>query len=387
MSRAYLPAGSWRPPSSWRNKQLRSSSRCSPTCSAPAPTSPTPSPTIDGDGDLDLFVGFDGTPNRLYRNDKGTFTDVAAAAGVADARPTRAAAWGDVDADGDPDLLLGFTPAPGGSVLQLYRNDARRVRRCRPRRRPGRRRPAPCGSRRGSTSTATAISISSSRSAIAPTRSSQRRAASSPTSPPTIGLADTRKTVGAVWFDYDEDGDLDVAVANMDGDANGLFRNDGGTFADVAEAAGVAWGGRAPQRRRATAPCASARPTSTATAGSISSPPTTGRSASSATAARACSRIASAAWGIAIDSRYDACASADVDHDGRLDLYVNGTVTGGASWQDSLFRNTGVGVRRRDAADDPQRCRPITACSGPTSTATAISTSRSPARAPTACTS
>ncbi len=32
---------------------------------------------IDGDGDLDLFVGFDGAPNRLYRNDGGTFTDVA----------------------------------------------------------------------------------------------------------------------------------------------------------------------------------------------------------------------------------------------------------------------------------------------------------------------
>ncbi len=50
----------------------------------------------------------------------------------------------------------------------------------------------------------------------------------------------------------------------------------------------------------------------------------------------------SAAWAIAIDSRYDACAFADFDHDGRLDLYVNGTVTGGASWQDSLFRNTGT---------------------------------------------
>ena len=62
-----------------------------------------------------------------------------------------------------------------------------------------------------------------------------------------IGLADTRRTVGAVWFDYDEDGDLDVAVANMDGDANGLFRNDAGKFTDVAEAAGVAWGGRAPK--------------------------------------------------------------------------------------------------------------------------------------------
>src|SRR6188508_3544882 len=77
----------------------------------------------DNDGDLDLFVGFDGKPNRLYRNDKGVFTDVASAAGVADTRPTRAAAWGDFDADGDPDLLLGFTPAQGASVLKVYRNN------------------------------------------------------------------------------------------------------------------------------------------------------------------------------------------------------------------------------------------------------------------------
>src|SRR4051812_33984789 len=72
----------------------------------------------DNDGDPDLFVGFDGKPNRLYRNDKGTFTDVASVAGVADARPTRAAAWADFDSDGDPDLLLGFTPSAGASVLK-----------------------------------------------------------------------------------------------------------------------------------------------------------------------------------------------------------------------------------------------------------------------------
>jgi hypothetical protein len=88
----------------------------------------------DSDGDPDLFVGFDGTPNRLYRNDKATFTDVANAAGIADARSTRAVAWGDFDADGDPDLLVGFTPVPADaragkpesavSVLRLYRNDA-----------------------------------------------------------------------------------------------------------------------------------------------------------------------------------------------------------------------------------------------------------------------
>ena len=81
---------------------------------------------FDNDGDLDLFVGFGGTPaNRLYRNDDGVFVDVAGAAGLADARATRAAAWGDMDRDGDPDLLVGFTPG-GGSVLRLYRNDAGR---------------------------------------------------------------------------------------------------------------------------------------------------------------------------------------------------------------------------------------------------------------------
>jgi len=47
----------------------------------------------------------------------------------------------------------------------------------------------------------------------------------------------------------------------------------------------------------------------------------------------------SAAWGINADGRYDTCAFADVDHDGALDLYVNGTVTGGTSYPDFLFHN------------------------------------------------
>lgn len=293
----------------------------------------------DNDGDLDLFVGFDGKPNRLYRNDKGVFADVAASAGVADTRPTRAAAWGDVDADGDPDLLLGFTPNKEASVLKLYRNGGGSF--------------ADATGEAGLTVMTGAVRqpafvdfdgdgdldlfIGFRDRANALYRNDQGKLTDIAAS---IGLADTRRTVGAVWFDFDEDGDLDVAVANMDGDANGLFRNDGGTFTDVATAAGVAWGGRAPAlaSNGTVRVCAADVDTDgkfdlfAANYGPLGFLSNRGKGTF---------EDRSAAWNIAIDSRYDACAFADVDHDGTLDLYVNGTVTGGASWQDSLFLNTG----------------------------------------------
>jgi len=61
-----------------------------------------------------------------------------------------------------------------------------------------------------------------------------------------LGLDDRRRSVGAIRFDYDADGDLDLDVGNMDGDANGLYRNDCDRFTDVAASAGVEWGGRTP---------------------------------------------------------------------------------------------------------------------------------------------
>ena len=111
-------------------------------------------------------------------------------------------------------------------------------------------------------------------------------------------------------------------------------------FTDAAESAGVAWGGRTPK--------AAANGTVRVCAADIDNDGRFDLFAANygplgffSNRGKGTFDDRSAAWGIGIDSRYDACAFADFDHDGHLDLYVNGTVTGGASWQDSLFRNTG----------------------------------------------
>jgi penicillin G amidase len=59
-----------------------------------------------------------------------------------------------------------------------------------------------------------------------------------------VGIADPRKTVGVAWFDMEGDGDLDAFVANQDGDLNGFFRNDGGRFTDIAKELGMDGAGR-----------------------------------------------------------------------------------------------------------------------------------------------
>src|SRR6185436_3082613 len=151
-----------------------------------------------------------------------------------------------------------------------------------------------------------------------------------------LGLADPRKSVGAVWFDYDADGDLDLYVANMDGDANGLFRNDRGRFSDVAEAAGVAWGGRAPRdpANGTVRPCAADVDGNGRLDLFTANYGPNGLFLNNRDGHF---EDVSAAWGVNIDSRYDTCAFADIDHDGRLDVYVNGTVTGGTSYRDYLL--------------------------------------------------
>jgi hypothetical protein len=294
---------------------------------------------FDGDGDVDLFVGFNGAANRLYRNDGGTLKDVAAAAGVADPRATRAAAWGDFDADGDPDLLVGFVPGET-PVLRLYRNEGARFQDVTP--------------QVGLTVASGAVRqpvwidfdgdgdldlfVAFRDRANALYRNEGGRFEDIALS---VGLDDSRKTVGAVWFDVDEDGDLDLYAANQDGDANALYRNDAGLFVDVAEASGVAWGGRAPREpsNGTVRPCAADVDGDGRFDIFAANYGPNGLFLNTGAGKFADS---SAEWGTAIDGRYDTCAFGDFDNDGRIDVYVNGTVTAGVSHRDYLFRNAGT---------------------------------------------
>jgi len=81
----------------------------------------------DGDGFLDIFIANNlgglferKTPNRLFHNNgDGTFTEVSEQAGLSTIWPTIGGAWGDYDNDGRPDLFL----SNGLGRSQLYRNN------------------------------------------------------------------------------------------------------------------------------------------------------------------------------------------------------------------------------------------------------------------------
>jgi hypothetical protein len=294
----------------------------------------------DGDDDPDLFVGFNGVANRLYRNDKGAFVDVAADAGVADARAVRAAAWGDFDADGRVDLLVGFTPGPA-SLLRLYRNTGPKFQDVTETSglsvMTGAVRQLAWVDFDGDNDLDLLVAFRDKPNALF--RNDRGRFADVAA---TVGVADPRRTVGAVWFDADADGDLDLYVGNMDGDANGLFLNTNGRFADEAEARGVAWAGRTPKdtANGTVRPCAA----DINNDGRIDLLAANyGKNGLFLNNGKTFDDV-SEAWGFAIagaEGRHDACVVADVNNDGSPDVYVNGTFTGGTQFRDYLFVNTG----------------------------------------------
>lgn len=296
---------------------------------------------IDGDGDPDRFVGFNGALSRLYRNDLGSgFVDIAGRLGLTVERSVRTAAWGDFDTDGDPDLLLGY--AGDAPVTALYRNDgdAGFVNVA-----------ADMGLElmEGTTRQASWIDYDGDGDLdlfLALRDRANKLFRNQGTSGFTdvtdeVNIGDPRRTVGAVWFDMDQDGDLDLVTANMDGDSNGLWRNDGGIFADVAAGLPVEAGGRAlaDEAQGSVRVCAADVDANGVFDLFFAN---YGPNALLLGSAPGVWGDASATPSLAIESRYDTCTWGDFDHDGTLDLYVNGTVGGGVHYRDYLFRRQGT---------------------------------------------
>lgn len=180
---------------------------------------------FDNDGRTDLYVTSYGG-NHLFRNlGGGKFRDVTQKASVADTQSVSedkgelpwplGSAWGDYDGDGDLDLFVThyarWSPAldrncPGDDGQLLYcRPQVYQSTHCRFYRNNG-------------NGTFTDVSQKSKIAQL------------------------TGKSMTAAWFDYDEDGKLDLFVSN-DTSPNWLLHNKGdGTFEERATIAGVALG-------------------------------------------------------------------------------------------------------------------------------------------------
>ena len=148
----------------------------------------------DNDGDLDIVAVGTYQPHALYRNNgDGTFTDVAVEAGIADPRGGWGSLFADYDNDGYLDLYITRGGWSGAAENTLYHNNG--------------------------DGTFTDVTH-------------------------TAGVADPQSSFCAAWADYDNDGYLDLYIADGvigDGAANVLYRNNAdGTFTNTAETAGVA---------------------------------------------------------------------------------------------------------------------------------------------------
>ena len=165
---------------------------------------------FDQDGDLDLYIANDVSPNVLLRNEgDGTFKDISFQVGMDDPRGGMGVATGDVDSDGDSDLFLTNWELEANA---LYRNN-----------------------------------LISKRGRKLHTGSFQDVTVHSRLSRDSVGTT----SWGAVFFDADNDGDLDLFVPNgytspdyestgiCVGQPNQFFLNDGtGRFEDVSAEAG-----------------------------------------------------------------------------------------------------------------------------------------------------
>jgi hypothetical protein len=156
---------------------------------------------LDRDGNADLTFAADFQSSQLFwNNGDGTFTDGTVPAGVGTDLNGMGSTFGDYDGDGDLDWFITnitndpLFPGPFGGFNRLYRND---------------------GDRQFTDVTQAA------------------------------GVRDSRWSWGTTFFDYDNDGDVDLSATNgyngggWSNDRTFLWENNGGVYTDVSVASGV----------------------------------------------------------------------------------------------------------------------------------------------------
>ncbi len=146
----------------------------------------------DNDGDQDIYISVYYGNNVLYKNNgNGAFTDVTLLVGLGIGDRSRGIVFGDYDNDGDLDLYVTRGVFHTAYSNFLFRNEG-----------------APDYTFTDVTSEA--------------------------------GVGDSGDGSNSAFGDFDNDGDLDIFVSNLNNQVNVLYRNNGnGTFTNVTKLAGV----------------------------------------------------------------------------------------------------------------------------------------------------
>ena len=169
---------------------------------------------FDNDGHVDVYLTVLG-PNRLFRGaGDGTFTDVTGTAGVGDPGFSTAAIWFDYDKDGHLDLFVGNYVhwSPETDLFCSLTGDTKSY--CTPESYQGQ-----SGTLYRNRGDSTFEDVTTAAGLRAP----------------------SAKALGAVMLDFNDDGWMDLFVAN-DTQPDQLFENRGdGTFEDIGVLAGVAF--------------------------------------------------------------------------------------------------------------------------------------------------
>ena len=169
---------------------------------------------FDNDGHVDVYLTVLG-PNRLFRGaGDGTFTDVTEATGVGDPGFSTAALWFDYDKDGHLDLFVGNYVhwSPETDLFCSLTGDTKSY--CTPESYQGQ-----SGTLYRNRGDSTFEDVTTAAGVRAP----------------------SAKALGAVMLDFNDDGWMDLFVAN-DTQPDQLFENRGdGTFEDIGVLAGVAF--------------------------------------------------------------------------------------------------------------------------------------------------